>query len=119
MWQRYAKTEDDCVRGWPADWNGVAIYVWLLDVGPLATTCWVVLFTLAVCVPLKYIYPSKMRVLKRTTAALALGCMALVTYAVLNPDRTESRVVVWLSLAFPAYYLVLSFRRGGFHRASR
>ncbi len=117
--QASAKTEDDFFLGFPSYWNVIAIYIWLLDVPPGFATSVIALFTALVFVPFKYIYPSKMRVLKRTTAALAIGCMALVTYAVLNPDRTESRVFVWLSLAFPAYYLVLSFRLGGFHRASR
>ena len=115
--QASAKTEDDFFLGFPSYWNVIAIYVWLLGVSPLFATSVIALFAILVFVPLKYIYPSKMRVLKRTTAVLAIACMALVTYAVLNPDATESRGLIWLSLAFPAYYLLLSFRLGGFHRA--
>ena len=117
--QASSKTDDDFFLGFPSYWNVIAIYVWLLDVSPVLATSVIAVFTVLVFVPLKYIYPSKMRVLKRTTAALAIGCMALVAYAVLNPDRTESRAFVWLSLAFPVYYLVLSFRLGGLHRAGR
>ncbi len=115
--QASAKTEDDFFLGFPSYWNVIAIYVWLLDVSPTFATSVIGLFTILVFVPLKYIYPSKMRVLKRTTAIMAIGCMALVTYAVLNPDGTGSRALVWLSLVFPVYYLLLSFRLGGLHRA--
>ena len=117
--QSAAKTEDDFFLGFPSYWNVIAIYIWLLEVPPLFATAVVTLFTVLVFVPLKYVYPSKMPVLRRTTAALALACTVLVTYAVLNPERARSLRLVEISLLFPAYYFVVSWHLGGLHRAVR
>ncbi len=54
-----AKTEDDFFLGFPSYWNILAIYLWLFDVGPIASTAWLAGLSLAVFVPLKYLYPSK------------------------------------------------------------
>ena len=50
-----------------------------------------------------------MPVLRRTTAALALACIALVTYAVLNPERAQSLRLVEISLLFPRILLIWRF----------
>jgi phosphatidylcholine synthase len=115
--QSAAKTEDDFFLGFPSYWNVIAIYIWLLEIPPAIATATVALFSALVFVPIKYIYPSKMPVLRRTTAALALACIALVTFAVLNRQTAESLHLVEISLLFPAYYLVVSWRVGGLHRA--
>jgi phosphatidylcholine synthase len=115
--QSAAKTEDDFFLGFPSYWNVIAIYIWLLEIPPAIATATVALFSALVFVPIKYIYPSKMPVLRRTTAALALACIALVTFAVLNRQAAESLHLVEISLLFPAYYLVVSWRVGGLHRA--
>ncbi len=114
--QQDAKTEDDFFLGWPSYWNVVAIYVWLLDVGALAATCWVVLFTLAVFVPLKYVYPSKLRVWRVPTVTLALAWGALLVAAIVFPERTRAFRLVEISLLFPAYYMALSAWLGGWIR---
>jgi phosphatidylcholine synthase len=115
--QSAAKTDDDFFLGFPSYWNVIAIYIWLLEIPPPIATATVALFAALVFVPIKYIYPSKMPVLRRTTAALALACIALVTFAVLNRQTAESLHLVEISLLFPAYYLVVSWRVGGLHRA--
>jgi phosphatidylcholine synthase len=115
--QSAAKTEDDFFLGFPSYWNVIAIYIWLLGVPPPYATAVIALFAVLVFVPLKYVYPSKMPVLRRTTAVLALTCIALVTYAVLNPERARSLRLVEISLLFPAYYIVVSWHLGGLHRA--
>jgi len=117
--QSAAKTDDDFFLGFPSYWNVIAIYVWLLEVPPPWATATIALFAALVFVPLKYVYPSKMPVLRRTTAALALGCTALVTYAVLNREQADSLHLVEISLLFPVYYLAVSWRFGGLHRADR
>ncbi len=117
--QQDAKTEDDFFLGWPSYWNVVAIYVWLLNVGALAATCWVVLFTLAVFVPLKYIYPSKLRVWRVPTVVGALVWGALLVAAIVFPERTRAFHLVEISLLFPAYYMALSAWLGGWIREPR
>lgn len=117
--QRDAKTEDDFFLGFPSYWNVVAIYVWLLEVGPTAATLVVIALALAVFVPLKYVYPSKLRVLRGPTVAFALAWGAAMTFAVLFPERARAAGVVQLSLLFPAWYLGLSAWLGGWWRGVR
>jgi phosphatidylcholine synthase len=106
--QTDAKTDDDYFLGWPSYWNVVALYLWLLDLSPAAGAAWVLLFSAAIFVPLKYIYPSKLRVLRNTTTVLGLVWGGLLLAAILSPDWD---VTVWaarLSLAYIVYYLALS-----------
>jgi len=114
--QTAAKTDDDFFLGFPSYWNVIAIYVWLLGVTPALANFVVTLFAVLVFVPFKYVYASKLTVLRRTTVGLAAGWLLLLTYAVLNPENAARFWLVELSLFFPLYYFALSFRLGGLHR---
>ncbi len=114
-----AKTEDDFFLGFPSYWNVVALYLWLFDASPRAGTALVLFFAALVFVPLKYLYPSKMSVLRHTTNAAAGVWWFALLACVLAPDASR---VVWLaelSLVFPAYYFVASLWLGGLHRSPR
>ena len=111
-----AKTDDDFFLGFPSYWNVLAIYAWLLGVSPAACTVWVLGLSALVFVPLKYIYPSKLRVLRRTTCFLAAACMACVASFVLAPETAHRLRLLELSLVFPVWYVGLSFALGGLHR---
>lgn len=114
-----AKTPDDFFLGFPSYWNVVALYAWWLDVPPWLCTGVVLLLSLLVFVPFKYVYPSRLRAWRGTTAALlALAGVAVVT-ALAWPDLGRRWHLVELSLLFPAWYLALSWRLGGLAGASR
>jgi phosphatidylcholine synthase len=115
--QAEAKTADQFFLGWPSYWNVVAIYLWLLGISPAAGTAWVVGFAAAVFVPVKYLYPSKMPVLRRTTTVAGIVWGLMLTAAILNPDAARRFRLVEISLVFPAYYMVLSFWLGGLRRS--
>ena len=110
--QSDAKTDDDFFLGWPSYWNVVAIYLWLLDISPLAGTLLVAFFSIAVFVPLKYIYPSKLSVLRKTTNLGGMAWGSLMTAIVLFPDTAQRLYWIEISLIYPAYYLALSFWLG-------
>jgi len=114
--QQDAKTEDDFFLGFPSYWNIVALYIWLLDVSRLTATVTVVVLAIGVFVPLKYVYPSKMPVLRRTTNALGTLWVIALAIAVVAREAVASWRLAELSLAFPAWYLALSFYFGGVHR---
>jgi phosphatidylcholine synthase len=114
--QTDAKTEDHFFLGFPSYWNIVAIYLWALAISPALGTVLVVALAAAVFVPLKYVYPSRMHVLRRTTSAGAAAWVAVVALAVALPRAPWRERLLQLSLAFPAYYLVVSFWLGGRHR---
>jgi phosphatidylcholine synthase len=117
--QHDAKTEDDFFLGWPSYWNVVALYIWLLEIGPGLATAIVSAFALAVFVPLKYIYPSKLTVWRGVTTIGALVWGACIVAALLFPERAERLHLIEISLVYPAYYMGLSAWLGGWLRARR
>lgn len=118
--RRDAKTHDDFFLGFPSYWNILAIYLWLLSIGPVAGTIWVALLSIAVFVPIKYLYPSKVRPL---SLRFWLGVGAFLWTGALIacvrwPAETNPLFLVQISLLYPAWYMWLSFKRGGFLRRS-
>jgi phosphatidylcholine synthase len=104
--QENAKTEDHYFLGFPSYWNVVAMYLYLLEASPQASLALVLAFSALVFVPLRYIYPSRTRVLRPLSlAVLAVWILAFSWIAVRPaPDPLWVR----LSLAGPTYYLGLS-----------
>ena len=111
-----AKTEDDFFLGFPSYWNVIAIYAWLLEVTPAALTATVTAFALLVFVPVKYVYPSKLRAFKRTTYALTAAAAAAVAWCALEPERARELRLPELTLLYPGWYLGLSLWLGGYER---
>ena len=54
-----AKTADHFFLGFPSYWNVVAFYVIVLDVSELVTAITLVVLTVLVFVPVRYVYPSR------------------------------------------------------------
>jgi phosphatidylcholine synthase len=125
--QEDAKTEDEFFLGFPSYWNVLAIYLWGLGIGPGAGSALVLGFAAAVFVPIKYLYPSRTPVLRRTTAIGAAVWLALIVFAVASRSDAGDPLpasnplaqlpLLELSLLFPAWYLGLSFAVGGLRRS--
>ena len=102
-----AKTSDHFFLGFPSYWNVVAFYAIVLDVGPTGVAITLAVLTVLVFVPVRYVYPSRTRLLRGLN--LALAGMWLVTYAVLLAQYPDPNpVVVALSLGYLVYYVGLS-----------
>ncbi|NNL67745.1 MAG: hypothetical protein HKP30_15955 [Myxococcales bacterium] len=114
--QTDAKTDDDFFLGFPSYWNVVALYLWVLDVSPAAGAAVLTVLSVAVFVPLKYLYPSKAPRLRRTTNGLGFLWVILFALAVAFPERTAPFRLAELTLAYPVYYLALSAWLGGWRR---
>ena len=114
--QTQAKTDDGYFLGFPSYWNVVALYAFLLDVSAGWTAAWLIGLSIAVFVPLKYLYPSHMRAWGRVTNAggvlWMIACAALLFW----PELPGARVWAWLTLAYPAAYIGLSFWLSGLLR---
>ena len=93
------------------------LYLWLMEIPALPATAIVVGFSALVFVPFKYVYPSHLRVLRRSTALGALLCALLVAGAIAEPELGRSLYLVEISLLFPAWYVLLSLRLGGLLRS--
>lgn len=102
-----AKTEDHFFLGFPSYWNVVAFYAIALDLSPAVVSAVVVVCAALVLVPIGYVYPSRMHVLRRLT--LTLSAVWLVLYGVVVAQLpSPSPVVLAASLAYIAYYVGLS-----------
>ncbi len=102
-----AKTQDHYFLGFPSYWNVVAIYLHLLAVDP-RTGLWIVLVLSAlVFVPLRYIYPSRTRVLRPLSLGILGAWVLWMSWLGVRPDP-DPRLLM-LSLFGPAYYLGLSW----------
>ncbi|CCG04659.1 CDP-alcohol phosphatidyltransferase family protein [Blastococcus saxobsidens] len=102
-----AKTEDHYFLGFPSYWNVVAFYLIVLDVGTTGAAVTLVVLTVLVFVPVKYVYPSRTRTLRSLN--LALAAVWLVSYAVLLVQYPDPHpVVVVLSLGYLGYYAAVS-----------
>jgi len=104
-----AKTPDDFFQGFPSYWNVVAIYLWGLEISPVTGAAIVLFLSVMVFVPLKYAYPSKMPILRGTTAVFGFAWTVLLAVCVLVPERARGSHWLAGSLVFPAYYLAISF----------
>jgi phosphatidylcholine synthase len=102
-----AKTSDHFFLGFPSYWNIVAFYVFVLDLGPATVGMILLVCSVLVFVPVRYVYPSRTRAFQNLT--LALTALWLATYAVLVAQLPHPHpVVVTVSLAYLAYYVALS-----------
>ena len=102
-----AKTSDHFFLGFPSYWNVVAFYAIVLDVGRTGVAISLVVLTVLVFVPVRYVYPSRTKLLRSLN--LALAGTWLVSYAVLLAQYPDPNpVVVAMSLAYLAYYVGLS-----------
>ena len=116
--QHEAKTDDHFFLGFPSYWNVVAIYLWQLDLPPALSAALVAGLALAVFVPLKYVYPSRMHALWRTTNAGAALWLLAISAAILWPRPLGEIRLAEISLLYPAYYIAISMWLGGWHRGS-
>ena len=117
--QQEAKTDDDFFLGWPSYWNILAFYLWLLELAPLTGTLWVIGLSIAVFIPYKYIYPTRLqnRPLRHFISVTGLVWALAIAWSALNPEMAARYYVVEISLLFPALYMGLSFKLGGLHRS--
>lgn len=103
-----AKTSDHFFTGFPSYWNVVTFY--LLVAGWESTVNAAILVVLAVLVfvPIRYLYPSRtpaFRIVTNGAGAVWAALMLLMLWQY----PAVSRTVFWTSLAYPAYYLLVSF----------
>jgi phosphatidylcholine synthase len=98
-----AKTDDHYFRGFPSYWNVIAFYAVVMHLSQQTVGIILVVCSVLVFVPVKYIYPSRTSVARRTNLVLAAGW--LVSYALLltqSPD--PNRLTLAASLGYVVYY---------------
>lgn len=105
--QTEAKTADHHFLGFPSYWNVVAFYCFVLDSAPWVNALVLIVLSVMVFVPIRYLYPSRNTLLQGLTIGLgAIWGVLCFTVMYLLPDPPYSLVLG--SLFFPVYYLALS-----------
>ena len=107
-----AKTEDHFFRGFPSYWNIVAFYAIVFSLSPEAVGTILVVCSLLVFVPIRYVYPSRtvaFRKLTMTLTALWFVCYSAILFQMPDPDPG----FLLFSLLYLVYYLSLSLHLSG------
>jgi phosphatidylcholine synthase len=107
--QKDAKTADHFFLGFPSYWNIVVFYLYVLQTPRWVNGFSIIALSILVFVPIKYIYPSRSpryRFFTNTLGSLWGISVLLIIYFLPDPPR----YLVFASLAFPAYYTLLSLR---------
>ncbi len=93
--------------GFPSYWNVAAFYVVVLGLGVTATTVLLLVLSVLVFVPVRYVYPSRTELL--WTLNMALASLWLLAYAAITAQLPDPPPwLLALSLGYLAYYLGLS-----------
>jgi len=112
--QKQAKTSDNFFLGFPSYWNIIVFYFFALQSPPWINAFAILLLSILVFIPIKYIYPSRSPYLRVLTNSLGvLWALAVLAIIYLLPEPPPW--LVFVSLLFPAYYTALSFWLA-FHR---
>ena len=101
-----AKTDDHFFLGFPSYWNILVIYLYLLEISPGVSLLITLGLSVAVFVPLRYLYPSRTRVLRPLTLTLLSLWGVGSFWLAVQPE--PARLWLWLSLIGPCYYVGLS-----------
>jgi phosphatidylcholine synthase len=104
------KTEDAWFRGFPAVWNLVVFYFFLLKPDPLATFVTIAVLGLLTFAPIVFVHPFRVAKLRQVTLTLLVLWSVLALYAIWRDMAPESWVT-WTLCAIAVYFLVLGYFR--------
>ena len=113
-----AKTDDHLFTGFPSYWNIVAFYLYVARWPQRVNVLLLTGFSFLVFVPIRYVYPSRTPFLRRLTLLLGAG-WAIAMLVMIRHAANVSRPMMWASLAFPAYYFLLSIALTARRRRAR
>ena len=102
-----AKTDDHFFLGFPSYWNVVAFYTIIFNLSPITVGTILLICSILVFVPIRYLYPSRTVPLRRLT--LFLTGVWLLNYALILQQMPQSQpVLAYFSLFYLVYYVGLS-----------
>jgi phosphatidylcholine synthase len=103
-----AKTPDCFFTGFPSYWNIAALYLLVIGSSPTVNAILLVTLSVLVFVPIRYVYPSRTPTLWPLTVTFSAVWSLQVALMIWWLDAVPAWLF-WSSLAFPIYYLGLSF----------
>lgn len=94
--------------GFPSYWNILVAYLYLLSTPPLLNTLIVVLLSLLVFVPVRFLYVSRLRRGRSLHLVLATLWGGLCVVALPMTDDKVRHALLYVSLLYPAFYTLHS-----------
>jgi phosphatidylcholine synthase len=114
--QVQAKTDDGYFLGFPSLWNLVALYLYVLPLGPWVSLTIIVILAAMTFVPSRYLYPSQPGRFNRIATllgglwAVLVGWLLWILPSAGSPrDDPASRRLAVISLAYPIFYMAASW----------
>lgn len=104
------KTDDAYFRGFPATWNLVAFYFFLLRPGEWTSLIVIAVLVILTFVPILFVHPMRVARLRLLNIILCILWGALAIFALVR-DFTPPRWAVWGLAAIGIYFLVAGLVR--------
>jgi phosphatidylcholine synthase len=105
--QADAKTDDHFFKGFPSYWNVMVYYMFLFQWNEWVNLAIILVLSLLVFVPIKYVYPSRTEMNQRLTMSLAL-VWGVLNVVIMLQYPNHHPWLVWGSLLYVIYYCGLS-----------
>jgi len=102
-----AITDDFRFRGFPAMWNFVVFYIFVLDLDSISNVVIIAVFCSLHFIPIDFIYPTRTIRLKKLTFSLVL-VLAVVNLTILIQHPLRNTALLAASLAIVGYLMVIS-----------
>jgi phosphatidylcholine synthase len=117
------KTEDNYFRGFPAVWNIVIFYLFVIGTSQLTNFLAIVFFSVMTFIPLKYLHPFRVKEKKSLnlfmTAIWGLCCVFLLLDLRDTPTQLSiyRHFYYWLWVVLSLYFVYVSLSRSVFNQA--
>lgn len=114
--QSDAKTPDHFFKGFPCYWNITIFYMFIFNTSATTNAFILLILSVLIFVPVKYVYPSRLDYLTKSKILKALMHFCSIIYAIssiclLISYPNTNIVCLSLSLTYVGIYLFLSFYR--------
>jgi phosphatidylcholine synthase len=102
-----AKTDDHFFLGFPSYWNVVAFYAIVFNLSPFTVGATLLICSMLVFVPIRYLYPSRTAAFRTLTVVLT-GVWVLCYALILQQMPSPHPLLTNFSLLYIGYYIGLS-----------
>ena len=111
------KTLDNYFIGFPAIWNVVVLYIYILDTSQIFNLLILIIFSFLTFVPLKYVHPFRVQNWRPLTLVMTfLWGMLSLTLLFKGDTNKYLEIVYWLWGVISIYFLLISLKKSFFKR---
>ena len=99
--------EDHFFLGFPSYWNVIAFYAVVMNLTPEVVSLIIIVCSILVFIPIRYVYPSRTLFLRRVTLIYTTACTIIYGIALWQMPTPNPWLLV-VSLSYVVYYVVVS-----------